>query len=57
MAELWKTTRRCSECLSKGVTNYLMAQAWGTDEEGTKMIKLNCPECEFTDYSVKWDGH
>ena len=55
MAETWKTTQRCHECLQNGNTNYYEAQRWGQADDGKPLYRIVCPECGDNEYT-KWDG-
>lgn len=55
MADKWKTTRRCHDCLMKGDTYYLEAQKWTKDNEGRQQFRLTCPGCGYSELT-KWEG-
>ena len=56
MAEVWQTPRRCEKCFKKGITEFMMAQSWGTTIHEVKQYKLDCHKCGFSQLSL-WNGH
>ena len=60
MAETWKTTRRCPECLRNNKLNYLNNQEWGKNGDGKQEYRMTCPECGHVEMGLwrgQWRNH